>query len=181
MADIKSYQPSLITIYGSRQSPRLSVLAVKHSTASPPHIRILNYSGILRILDTQKKPENHVMKSSIETVDAYLEQQPEKVRAVLQKLRQTVKQLVPQAEEVISYQIPAFKYHGMLLYYAGFKDHCSLFPGDKSLLIKFKEELKDFDIAKGTIRFTVDKPLPAALVKKIVKERVTKNLIKSKK
>ena len=114
----------------------------------------------------------------INDIDSYLEQQPENVRAVLEKLRQTIKSVAPEAEEVISYNIPSFKYHGMLVHFAAFKNHCSFFPG--GIVENFKEELKDFKISKGTIQFTIEKPIPASLVKKIVKERMKQNLLKSK-
>jgi uncharacterized protein YdhG (YjbR/CyaY superfamily) len=77
----------------------------------------------------------------------------------------------PQATETISYGIPAFKYKGSLVWFAGFSDHCSLFP-TASVIQTFKNELKGYKTSKGTIRFPVDKPLPAALVKKLVKARV---------
>jgi uncharacterized protein YdhG (YjbR/CyaY superfamily) len=120
------------------------------------------------------------MKSakSIKDTDSYLALQPEKVRGVLEKLRQTIKSSAPEAEEVISYGMPAFRYHGILVYFAAFKNHCSLFPG--SIVEKMKNELKDFKTSKGTIQFTAEKPLPAALVKKIVKARVKENLNKKK-
>jgi uncharacterized protein YdhG (YjbR/CyaY superfamily) len=79
--------------------------------------------------------------------------------------------LPPQATEAISYGIPAFKYKGVLLWYAAFSNHCSLFPGS-SAIKAFKNELKDFQLSKGTIHFPVDKPLPATLVKKLVKARL---------
>jgi uncharacterized protein YdhG (YjbR/CyaY superfamily) len=77
--------------------------------------------------------------------------------------------------EVISYGIPMFKYKGMLVGYAAFKSHCSLFPTGSGAIKKFEKELKDFPTSKGTIRFPVDKPLAAALLKKIVKTRVAEN------
>ncbi len=79
-----------------------------------------------------------------------------------------------ETSEVISYGIPAFRYKGMLVWYAAFSDHCSLFP-TASVIAKFKDELKDYRISKGTIQFPVDKPLPAALLKKMVKVRLAEN------
>ncbi len=114
-------------------------------------------------------------------IDEYLFALPEEVRAILEKLRQTIRQAAPHAEEVISYQMPAFKYHGMLVYFAAFKNHCSFFPGNAGLLETMKDELKDFKTSKGTLQFTVEKPLPSALVKKIVKARIKENLSKQKK
>lgn len=120
------------------------------------------------------------MKSAqtLKDTDSYLALQPEKVRDVLEKLRQTIKSSAPEAEEVISYGLPAFRYHGMLVYFAAFKNHCSFFPG--SIVEKMKNELKNYKTSKGTIQFTAEKPLPAALVKKIIKARVKENLNKKK-
>ena len=108
------------------------------------------------------------------SVNEYMENIPEKERAVLEKLRKTIRSVVPKAEEVISYQIPTFKYNGGLVSYAAFKNHCSLFPWNAGLIKKI-EELKNYSTSKGTIHFTVDKPLPVALVKKIVKARMKEN------
>lgn len=77
----------------------------------------------------------------------------------------------PEATEAISYGIPAFQYKGTLIWYAAFSDHCSLFP-TAAVIREFKDELKAYKTAKGTIQFPVDKPLPATLVKKLVKARV---------
>ena len=107
-------------------------------------------------------------------VDEYLAGVPEDARAVLSKLRKTIRAAAPKATEVISYQIPSYKYNGMVVSFAAFKEHLSLFVG--TLAIKaFKDDLKDCETSKGTIRFTVDKPLPAALVTKIVKARIAEN------
>lgn len=113
-------------------------------------------------------------------INEYLIALPAEVSAVLEKLRQTIKQAAPEAEEVISYSMPAFKYHGMLVYFAAFKDHCSFFPGNAGLIDTMKEELKAYKTSKGTIQFTVQKPLTASLVKKIVKARMQENLSKQK-
>ena len=80
----------------------------------------------------------------------------------------------PEATETISYGIPAFKYKGVLVWFAAFRDHCSLFP-TASVVEAFKNELKGFSTSKGTIQFPTDKPLPIALVKKLVRARVTEN------
>jgi uncharacterized protein YdhG (YjbR/CyaY superfamily) len=96
------------------------------------------------------------------------------MRAVIQSA------VPPEATEVISYRIPMFKYKGMVMGFAAFSNHCSLFPGSLSAMQAFKNELKDFETSKGTIRFPVDKPPPAALVRKLVKARVEQNEKKSK-
>ena len=106
------------------------------------------------------------------SVDEYLAGVPEPARSTLNRIRAVIRSaLPPQATEVISYRIPAFKCKGVLLWYAAFSNHCSLFPGS-SVIKALKNELKDFQISKGTIRFPVDKPLPSALVKKMVKARM---------
>jgi uncharacterized protein YdhG (YjbR/CyaY superfamily) len=108
------------------------------------------------------------------TVDEYLESLPVDVRSILTQLRKTIKSTAPKAEESISYGMPAYKYHGALVYFAAFKNHCSFFPGS-SQVVKLYEELKSFKTAKGTIQFTIDKPLPVTIVKKIVKARMKEN------
>jgi uncharacterized protein YdhG (YjbR/CyaY superfamily) len=120
-------------------------------------------------------------REEIKNVDEYILAQPQHVKAVLEKLRATIKKAAPTAEELISYGMPAYKFHGMLVYFAAFKNHCSFFPGNASLIKEFKEELNAYKTAKGTIQFTAEKPLPAALVAKIVKTRIKENLAKSKK
>ena len=109
-----------------------------------------------------------------QTVDDYLAALPEEARVTLEKIRKTIKAAAPKATEGISYQMPMYKYHGMVVGFAAFKDHCSLFPGAKPLAT-FKDELKAYKTSKGTIRFPIGKPLPAALVKKLVKTRIAEN------
>lgn len=117
--------------------------------------------------------------SSIKDIDSYISIVPERMRPLLIKLRQTIRKAAPQAEELISYGMPAFKYHGMLVYFAGFKNHCS-FPGKFLPQKEMKEELKNFKTSKGTIQFTPENPLPASLVTKMVKQRMKENLAKKK-
>jgi uncharacterized protein YdhG (YjbR/CyaY superfamily) len=116
------------------------------------------------------------------TVEEYLASQPEPARGTLSKVRAAIRSAAPaEATEVISYRIPMFKYKGMLMGFAAFSNHCSLFPGSLSAIKGLKDELKDFDTSKGkgTIRFPVDKPPSAALVKKLVKARLAENERKS--
>ncbi|OLB57265.1 MAG: hypothetical protein AUF60_09260 [Gemmatimonadetes bacterium 13_1_20CM_69_28] len=108
------------------------------------------------------------------SVAAYLRAVPPVPRAVLQQLRRTIKAAAPKATEVISYGIPMFKHHGMLVGYAAFKDHLSLFMSTH-LPKTLKKELASYQTAKGTIRFTADQPLPARLVRKLVKARIAQN------
>ena len=108
-------------------------------------------------------------------VDEYLARVPEPARSTLNKIRAAIRSAVPpEATEAISYGIPAFKYKGPLVWFAAFSDHCSLFP-TASVIDAFKDELKGFSTSKGTIHFPTDKPLPTALVKKLVKARVAQN------
>ena len=110
------------------------------------------------------------------TVDAYLAAVPEPARAALETLRATIRAAAPDAVETISYQMPTFKLNGrFLVSYAAFKDHCSLFPATANALEAYEEELKPFFAGKGTLRFTPDKPMPPALVTKIVKMAAEEN------
>jgi uncharacterized protein YdhG (YjbR/CyaY superfamily) len=121
-----------------------------------------------------KNPKDH---AAPKTVEEYLAAVPEPARSTLNKVRETIRSVVPaEATEVISYGIPAFKiegprHRGIVMWYAAFSDHCSLFP-TASVIKAFEKELKDYKISKGTIHFPGDKPLPAALLKKMVKARL---------
>jgi len=118
-------------------------------------------------------------KGAAKSVAEYLAGVPEPARSTLNKVRAAVRAAAPrEATEIISYGIPAFKHKGVLVWYAAFADHCSLFP-TASVIEAFKKELKGFTLSKGTIQFPTDKPLPSALVKKMVKARVAQ--IESKK
>jgi uncharacterized protein YdhG (YjbR/CyaY superfamily) len=106
------------------------------------------------------------------TVDKYLAGVPEPARSTLNRIRAAIRSAVPpEATETISYGMPAFKYKKVLVWYAAFSNHCSLFP-TSSVIEAFKNELKSYPISKGTIQFPTDKPLPAALVRKLVKARL---------
>ncbi len=108
-------------------------------------------------------------------VEAYLAGVPSAYRAVLEELRATVKEVAPDAEEIISYGMPAFRYRGNLVYYAAFRDHCSLFIGSVATQRKFAAELEAFEAGKGTVHFTPEHPLSRDLVRRIVKARVAEN------
>jgi uncharacterized protein YdhG (YjbR/CyaY superfamily) len=111
-----------------------------------------------------------------ESVDAYLSALPPEARATLEKIRAAIGAAAPKAEETIAYGMPAFHYAGHpLVYFAAFKKHCSFFPASYQVMESFADELDRYDVDKGTIRFPIGKPLPAALVKKIVKARVAEN------
>lgn len=113
-------------------------------------------------------------------VDAYLARVPEPARTTLEKMRAIIRAAAPKAAtEAISYKIPSFHYKGALVWYAAFKKHCSFFPMNLDVFNEFAEELKTYKISKGTIQFPIDKPLPKALVTKIVKARVVLNEAKA--
>jgi uncharacterized protein YdhG (YjbR/CyaY superfamily) len=114
-------------------------------------------------------------KTIANSVDEYLAGIPEPARSTLNKVRAVIRSVAPpNATESISYGIPTFKYKGMLASFAAFSNHCSLFPG-AGPTIEFKNELKNFQTSKGTIRFASDKPLPATLIKKLLIARIAEN------
>lgn len=117
------------------------------------------------------------MDTSIKDIDSYIAKQPEQVQPLLKKVRETIAKAVPDATEVISYGMPAFKYHGMLAYFAGFKNHYSIFA--PQALAAFKEELKEYKTAKATLQFQFDKPVPVRLITKIIKYAAKVNLEKA--
>ena len=127
----------------------------------------------------KQKPQRHSnakRTTARKTVDEYLAAVPEPARSTLKEVRAAIRAAAPaETTEVISYGIPMYKYKGMLIGYAAFPKHCSLFLATSSLLKMFKDELSRYKISKGTIRFPTDQPLPASLVKKIVKARVAQN------
>lgn len=108
-------------------------------------------------------------------IDDYLASVPEDAREVLEDMRRTIAVAAPEAIESIGYGMPTFKYNGLLVAFAAFKNHCSFFPMSRTVMAAFKNELKRFDTAEGTIRFQIDKPLSATLVKKIVRARIQEN------
>ncbi|HLW52298.1 MAG TPA: DUF1801 domain-containing protein [Candidatus Angelobacter sp.] len=127
------------------------------------------------------KPRKARAKSSgsIETVTGYLARVPQPARAALLTMRAAIRSAVPaEAVEVISYRIPAFKHERVLVWYAAFSDHCSLFP-TAAVIEGFKNELKGYTLSKGTIHFPLDKPVPVLLIKKLVKGRVAQAKIKA--
>ena len=116
------------------------------------------------------------MKQKPHTIDEYLDGLTDDKRAALQKLRQAIKAAAPRAEECISYQVPAFRLDGkMLVWFAAATKHCSFFPGAYPIAA-LKKELKAYSTSKGTVRFSPEKPLPASLVRKLVKARVAERL-----
>lgn len=120
--------------------------------------------------------------SAISDVEGYLARVPEPARTTLQKVRATIRSAVPKdATEILSYGMPTFRHNERnVVAYAAFKNHCSLFPLQASLIDEMKEELKAYRTSKGTLQFPVDKPLPAALLKKMVKARLAENDIRDR-
>src|SRR5882724_7119298 len=112
-----------------------------------------------------------------ETIDEYLAPLSADKRAALEKLRKIIRAAAPKAEECISYQIPAFRLNGrMLVGFGATANHCAFYPMNSSTVESYKEELKGFKTSKGTIRFQADKPLPTALVRRLVKARIAETL-----
>ena len=122
---------------------------------------------------TDSKPN-----SSTNDVTAYIAHFPQGVQETLEELRRTIKKAAPLAEEIISYKMPAYKYHGMLVYFAAYKKHIGFYAtptGHK----EFEKDLAPFKQGKGSVQFPLNKPLPLPLITKIVKFRVRENLEKS--
>lgn len=119
------------------------------------------------------------MKSYI-SIDAYLKQFTPDVVAKLQTLRKMIQTLAPQAEETIRYGMPTFRLNGNLIHFAAYEKHIGLYPTPAPIKA-FVKELKSYKTSKGAIQFPIDKPLPLALIKKIVKFRIKQTLTKSKK
>ncbi len=120
------------------------------------------------------------MKKLGNSVDEYISGQSKEAQVLLKQLRSIIVKTAPKANEVLSYHMPAYKYHGMLLYFAAHKNHVGLYPMP-SALKQFQKELVGYKTSKSTIQFPLDKKLPVMLIKKIVKFRVRENEIKSKK
>ncbi len=114
------------------------------------------------------------MKSEAVMIDEFLSQLDADKRKALDKLRKTIKGIVPGADECISYRMPAFRYEGrMLVWFGAGANHCAFYPG--GIVEHYKDELKDFKTGKGTIQFQPNHPIPAALIKRIVKDRIEEN------
>jgi uncharacterized protein YdhG (YjbR/CyaY superfamily) len=112
------------------------------------------------------------------TIDEYIATFPKDIQAILGAIRQAIRESAPNAEETISYQMPAFRLNGTLVYFAAFKNHIGFYP-TSSGITAFKKELSQYEVSKGTIRFPLIKPIPLDLVKKIVKYRVKENMAES--
>jgi uncharacterized protein YdhG (YjbR/CyaY superfamily) len=116
--------------------------------------------------------EQQEMKTDFKSVDEYIASQPDGIQDVLHRLRSIIRKAVPGAEETISYKIPAYKLHGnRMLFFAGWKQHYSLYPATERVIEAFKDDLAPYEVSKGTIRFPLSKPVPVALIGRIAKFR----------
>lgn len=113
-------------------------------------------------------------------IDDYILSFPEPVQQMLQELRETIRRTAPEATECISYNMPAFKYHGMLVYFAGYKNHIGFYP-TASGIRAFEGKLSHYPVSKGTVRFPLNELLPLDLIREMVDFRVQENLIKKSK
>ncbi|MCX6255750.1 MAG: DUF1801 domain-containing protein [Bacteroidia bacterium] len=118
-------------------------------------------------------------RTNFSDIDKYITSFPKDTQEILEQLRTTIRKAAPDAEEVISYNMPAFKYHGVLVYFAGYKNHIGFYPTSSGIKA-FHKELFGFKYSKGTVQFPIDKSLPLDLIRKIVKFRVKENLEKAK-
>lgn len=122
-------------------------------------------------------PKIIVLKTTFKDIDEYIATQTPEVQILLEQMRQTIKKAAPESEEVISYNMPAFKYHGMLVYFAAYKNHVGFYatPTGHS---EFKKELSVYKQGKGSVQFPLTQPLPLDLISRIVQFRVKENLKK---
>lgn len=119
-------------------------------------------------------------KNRFKTIDGYIAEFPKSVRDILEEFRMIIRETAPEAEEAIRYGIPTFRFNGNLVHFAAFKNHIGFYP-TPSAIFTFEKELSGYTLAKGTVQFLIDKPIPFDLVQKIVRYRVEKNRKKSKK
>jgi uncharacterized protein YdhG (YjbR/CyaY superfamily) len=110
-------------------------------------------------------------------IDEYIALQPEQIKPALELIRTTIKKIEPEAEEVISYKMPAFKYYGIIVYFAAYKNHIGFYP-TSSGIAAFEKEFTGYKYSKGAVQFPLDKPLPLDLISRIVKFRVKENIEK---
>ncbi len=109
-----------------------------------------------------------------ENIDDYIERFPDKVQKLLQKIRKTIRKAAPDATEVISYQMPAFKQKRIVVYFAAYKNHIGIYPAPRGAR-EFKKELEQYEGGKGTVQFPLDQPIPYDLITRIVKHRIKEN------
>jgi uncharacterized protein YdhG (YjbR/CyaY superfamily) len=125
-----------------------------------------------RLPKSRQKDEAAMRKADFTNVDEYISAQPETAQVVLQRVRSTLRKALPGAEEVISYRIPAYRLHGgIVLYFAGWKQHYSLYPAGERLVAALRDQLASYKVSKGTIRFPLCEPIPVKLIERIAKLR----------
>lgn len=119
------------------------------------------------------------MNTNYKTIDEYIALQPENAATILEEIRETIRKVIPTAEETIGYGIPTFKHHGNLVHFAGYKNHVGFYPGADGIEA-FKNEMSQYNTSKGTVQFALDQPIPFDLIAKITKYRVQQNEEKAK-
>jgi uncharacterized protein YdhG (YjbR/CyaY superfamily) len=120
-------------------------------------------------------------KTDCKSVDQYIASQPKAAQLTLNRVRSTIRKALPKAQEVISYKIPTYKLHGSpVLYFAGWKQHYSLYPATAHLVAAFKKDLAPYELSKGTIRFPLTEPVPVKLIERIAKFRAKEVAKKAK-
>jgi uncharacterized protein YdhG (YjbR/CyaY superfamily) len=112
-------------------------------------------------------------------IDEYIALFPESTQVLLEQVRSAIKKMAPEAEEVISYAMPAFKLEGILVYFAAYKEHIGFYPTGSGIAL-FQDEISSYTSSKGAVQFPLDKPMPLDLISKIVKYRVNENIEKAK-
>lgn len=123
---------------------------------------------------------NNMNKVKVATIDAYIALQPEAIRGRLEELRQLIRSEVPEAQETISYNMPAFKLQGMLVGFAAWKEHCGFYPWNGHTVADFAKELEGFTTSSGAIQLPYKDKLPVTLLKKIIRTRIKENVEKEK-
>jgi uncharacterized protein YdhG (YjbR/CyaY superfamily) len=126
-------------------------------------------------LNDEGPPMRSSANAKPKTIDDYLAALSDENRAALEKLRRTIRAAAPKAEECISYSLPAFRLNGLMVALGATANHCAFYPMSGTTIEAHKRELEGYDVSKGTIRFHPDEPLPAALVRKLVKARIAEN------
>jgi uncharacterized protein YdhG (YjbR/CyaY superfamily) len=121
-----------------------------------------------------KERKISTMDTTIKDIDSYISLYPPELRKLLEQVRSTIRKAAPDAQEKIGYGIPTFTLNGNLVHFGGFKNHIGFYPGPDAIVV-FKKELSPYDGAKGSIQFPIDKPMPLALITKMVKYRVAQN------
>jgi uncharacterized protein YdhG (YjbR/CyaY superfamily) len=117
------------------------------------------------------------MDINAEEVDKFIKAFPERTREMLETVRKTIRKAAPEAEEYIGYMMPAYKFHGPLVYFSGYKNHIGFYPGASGVL-HFKDDIARYKSAKGSIQFPLDEPVPTDLISRIVAFRIQENLDK---